>query len=84
MPYLVKILVEKKPGVLNPEAKAIEGATASLGYNISEFSCGREFSYKSSKSTEKQARAEADELSKKLLANMIVKRYEIVSVEKLV
>lgn len=82
MSYLVKILVEKKAGVLNPEAKAIEGATASLGYDISNLSCGRQFSYQSKKPTDDDARAEADELSKKLLAKLIIEKYEIISVEK--
>jgi phosphoribosylformylglycinamidine synthase subunit PurS len=82
MSYLVKILVEKKTGVLNPEAKAIEGATASLGYDVSDFGCGRQFSYKSKKTTEEDARTEADELSKKLLANLIIEKYNIISIEK--
>lgn len=82
MTYLVKILVRRKEGILNPEAKVIEKAAQQLGYNIGNLDKGNHFSYISEQNTKDKAEKEASELCNKLLANIIIDRYEIVSIEE--
>lgn len=82
MPYLVKILIERKPGVLNPEAKIIQNAARQIGYDVANFEYGKYFSYASKQKTREKAEEEARELSGKLLANPVIENFKIVSIEE--
>ena len=81
MPYLTKILVERKKDILNPEALAVEKAAKRIDYHINELKMGKYFSYKSKKNSEEEVKKEAEELSKKLFSNPIIENYTIVSIE---
>jgi phosphoribosylformylglycinamidine synthase subunit PurS len=81
MSYLVEILVTFKSGILNAEAQTIENALKEgLGYEVDDFNKGKYFSYVSRQKTDTAARKEAEELSDKLLANIIIENYKIISV----
>jgi len=45
MSFLVEILVTRKKGIDNPEARAIEEAINSMGYNVAQLSLGKYFRY---------------------------------------
>jgi phosphoribosylformylglycinamidine synthase len=82
MVYLVKILVRYKEGILNPEARVIGEAAKSLGYDLSNLDKGKYFSYTSGQNTRENVENEASGLSKKLLSNPIIEKFEIISIEE--
>lgn len=83
MTYLVKILVEYKPGLLDPEAKTIEkAARGNLGFDIAEFKTGKHFTYISKKLTRHETKKEAVSLADTLLANTVIENYTLLSIKK--
>jgi phosphoribosylformylglycinamidine synthase PurS subunit len=80
----VKALVHVtlKPSVLDPQGKAIQRASESLGYTaIRGVRQGKLFQVEFEAPDETRARALLDELCQKLLANPVIEDYEIVKLE---
>ena len=83
MVYQIKILIERKEGILNPEAMVIQNATRQLGYEVENFGCGKYFYYESKEPTEESAKKEARDLSDRLLANPVIEKFKIISIKKI-
>ena len=74
--------VTLKPSVLDPQGKAIQRASGSLGYDaIRGVRQGKLFQIELDAPDEQRARALLDELCQKLLANPVIEDYEIVGFE---
>ena len=74
--------VTLKPDVLDPQGKAIQKASVSLGYEaIQSVRQGKLFEVELDAPDEAAAQALLAELCKKLLANPVIEDFEIVSVE---
>jgi phosphoribosylformylglycinamidine synthase subunit PurS len=73
-----KITITLKNGVLDPQGKAIEGALAGLGFaGASGVRQGKVIELKLEENDEAAARAKAEEMCKKLLANPVMENYQI-------
>jgi phosphoribosylformylglycinamidine synthase len=73
-----KIKVTLKNGVLDPQGKAIEGALGSLGFSgVEHVRQGKYFEIDLKSSDRAKARAELDDICRKLLANTVIENYEI-------
>ena len=71
-----KIHITLKPGVLDPQGKAIEGALKGLGFDgLSNVRQGKEIEITLAETDEAAARAKVEEMCKKLLANPVVESY---------
>ena len=74
--------VTLKPDVLDPQGKAIQKASTSLGYEaIQSVRQGKLFEVELDAPDAAAAQALLAELCKKLLANPVIEDFEIVSVE---
>ncbi len=74
--------VTLKPDVLDPQGKAIQKASVSLGYKaIQSVRQGKLFEVELDVPDAAAAQALLAELCKKLLANPVIEDFEIVSVE---
>ncbi len=77
------IHVTLKPGVLDPQGKAIQKASVSLGYEaIQSVRQGKLFEVELETRDVAAAQELLAELCKKLLANPVIEDFEIVSVEE--
>jgi phosphoribosylformylglycinamidine synthase len=75
------IHVTLKPDVLDPQGKAIQNASAALGYDaVKSVRQGKLFEVELDAVDEASARKLLAELSSKLLSNPVIEDYEIVSV----
>ena len=75
--------VTLKPDVLDPQGKAIQKASASLGYEaIQSVRQGKLFEVELDALDADAAQELLAELCKKLLANPVIENFEIVSVKK--
>jgi len=77
----VKALVHVtlKPDVLDPQGKAIQRASVSLGYDaVESVRQGKLFEVSLDARDEDRARSQLAELCEKLLANPVIENYEIV------
>jgi phosphoribosylformylglycinamidine synthase len=73
-----KIKVTLKKGVLDPQGKAIEGALGSLGFGgVEHVRQGKYFEVDLATADKAKAKAELDEMCRKLLANTVIENYEI-------
>lgn len=73
-----KVHITLKPGVLDPQGKAIEGALKGLGFaGASGVRQGKVIELSVDEASEAAARARVEEMCKKLLANPVMENYSI-------
>ena len=75
----VRVHVSLKPGVLDPQGRAVHHALEGLGFaGIEDVRIGREIDLQVADSTTDAA---LDEMCRKLLANMVIENYRIEKLE---
>lgn len=73
-----RVHIMPKPGVLDPQGKAIAHALASLGFaGIGEVRQGKIIDLDLAETDETRARAMLDAMCRKLLANTVIESYRI-------
>jgi phosphoribosylformylglycinamidine synthase subunit PurS len=76
MRYAVRIDVTHLPGVLDPQGATVERALRALGYaNVSEVSIAKTIRLVLDADSEVAARAQVDEMCRRILANPVIERY---------
>ncbi len=77
------IHVTLKPDVLDPQGKAIQNASAALGYDaVKSVRQGKLFEIELDAQEATAAKRLLTELSKKLLSNPVIEDFEIISVDE--
>ena len=72
------VTVMLKDGVLDPQGKAIGRALHGLGFGgVGEVRAGRVIELELSESDPARARAQAEEMTRRLLANMVIESYAV-------
>ncbi len=72
------VTVHLKPGVLDPQGRAIGQALASLGFaEVGEVRVGKVITLDLATTDAPEARARADEMGRRLLANTVVETYAV-------
>ncbi len=73
-----KIRVTLKPGILDPQGKAIEGALTSLGFaGVQQVRQGKYFEIDISSSDGQSTREQVKAMCEKLIANTVIENYDI-------
>jgi phosphoribosylformylglycinamidine synthase len=73
-----RIIVTLKPGVLDPQGKAIQNALSALGFSgVTEVRQGKYIEVELDESDETQARAAVKSMCDRLLANTVIENYAI-------
>ena len=76
--YGARIEVGHRPGILDPQGGVIERALPALGYgNVSHVRVGKSIRLVVEAADEGAARAEVEEMCRKLLANPVIEDYTI-------
>jgi len=71
-----RITITLKPGVLDPQGKAIEGALAGLGFGgIEGVRQGKYIEIEIDESDPERARSRVDDMCRRLLANTVIENY---------
>ena len=72
------VTVMLKPGVLDPQGKAIGHALGTLGFaGVGEVRAGKVIELELSESDPAKARAQAEEMARKLLANTVIESFQV-------
>ncbi len=75
----IKVIVTLKKGVLDPQGKAILQTLNGMGYsNIDEIRQGKFFEISVNENNEAKAKAQVEDMCKKLLANLVIEDYKII------
>jgi phosphoribosylformylglycinamidine synthase len=73
-----RVTVTLKPGVLDPQGKAIEGALGTLGFaGVGSVRQGKVFDIEVAESDPAKAEAALKAMAEKLLANTVIENYHI-------
>jgi phosphoribosylformylglycinamidine synthase subunit PurS len=81
MKYAAKIEVSLKPGHSNPEGETTARLLVELGYKVEAVDVSKVYTVTLEASSTKEAKAKAEEMSKRLLANPTKDNYTISVVE---
>jgi phosphoribosylformylglycinamidine synthase subunit PurS len=72
------VTVMLKPGVLDPQGKAIGHALHNLGFHdVGEVRAGKVIELELSAATQEAARAQAEDMARKLLANPVIESFKV-------
>lgn len=82
MKYRAKIEISLKPGHSNPEGETTARLLKELGYKVEAVDVSKVYTVNLETSTIKEAKAKAEEMSKRLLANPTKDNYMITVVEQ--
>ena len=73
-----RVHVTLKKGVLDPQGKAIHHALGTLGFEgVEDVRQGKVIELELAETDAKKARAEVEEMCKKLLANTVIENYAV-------
>ncbi len=79
--YRAEVVVTLKPGLLDPQGKAVEGALPALGYpNVSDVRVGKSIDLTVDAPDEAAAVAQLHEMCERFLANPVIEDSRVVSV----
>jgi phosphoribosylformylglycinamidine synthase len=72
------VTVMLKAGVLDPQGKAIQHALHTLGYSgVGDVRAGKVIELQLAETNPAKARAEAEEMARKLLANTVIESFQV-------
>ena len=75
----IKVVVTLKNGVLDPQGKAIQQTLNSMGFpEIETVRQGKYFDLEINEKDENKAKSKAEEMCKKLLANLVIEDFKIL------
>ena len=75
----IKIVVTLKNGVLDPQGKAIQQTLNAMGFpEVESVRQGKYFDVEINEKDETKARSKAEEMCKKLLANLVIEDFKIL------
>jgi phosphoribosylformylglycinamidine synthase subunit PurS len=78
MRYEARVEITHLPGVADPQGATVERALPALGYdNVTEVRIGKSIRLVIDASDEAAARAQVDEMCRRLLANPVIEAYAI-------
>jgi phosphoribosylformylglycinamidine synthase PurS subunit len=83
MKYAFEVLVTLKPGLSDPQGKAVEGSLPALGWrNVSGVRVGKHVKLNVEAADEAAAREQAEEMARRLLSNPVIEDFRILEVER--
>ena len=75
----IKVVVTLKNGVLDPQGKAIQQTLGGMGFKkVDDVRQGKYFEIEINDNDEKKAKSFAEEMCKKLLANLVIEDFKIL------
>ena len=75
----ISVIITLKQDVLDPQGKVINQTLTGMGFdNIEEVRQGKYFEINVNEQDENKAKAQVEEMCKKLLANLVIENYKIL------
>ncbi|MGH2659139.1 MAG: phosphoribosylformylglycinamidine synthase subunit PurS [Actinomycetota bacterium] len=83
MRHRFEVLVQLKPGLLDPQGKAVEGSLPAMGWtNVANVRVGKYIELTVDAVSEKDARAQVEEMARRLLSNPVIEDFHILTAEQ--
>ncbi len=75
-----EVVVTLRPGLLDPQGKAVESALPAMGWtNVSDVRVGKHVVLTVDADSEDAARAQVEEMSRRLLSNPVIEDFRILT-----
>ena len=75
----ISVIITLKQDVLDPQGKDINQTLTGMGFNnVDEVRQGKYFEINVNEQDENKAKAQVEEMCKKLLANLVIENYKIL------
>jgi phosphoribosylformylglycinamidine synthase subunit PurS len=83
MRHRFEVLVQLKPGLLDPQGKAVEGSLPALGWtNVGTVRVGKHVELTVDADSEAAAREQVEEMARRLLSNPVIEDFRILTAEE--
>jgi len=83
MKFQLQVVVSFKPGLLDPQGKAIEGSLPAMGWaNVSLVRVGKQVELTVEAESEEAAREQVEEMARRLLSNPVIEDFQILTAEQ--
>ena len=80
MRFTFEVLVRLKPGLLDPQGKAVEGALPAMGWtNVADVRVGKHVELVVDAGDEGTARTQVEEMAHRLLSNPVIEDFQILT-----
>ncbi len=80
MKHRFEVIVSLRPGLLDPQGKAVEGSLPAMGWtNVSSVRVGKHIELEVDADSQEDAVSQVDEIARRLLSNPVIENYRIVS-----
>jgi phosphoribosylformylglycinamidine synthase len=80
MKHAFEVLVTLKPGLADPQGKAVEASLPALGFsNVSGVHVGRQVRLEIEAPSESDARAQVEEIARRLLSNPVIEDFRVLA-----
>jgi len=78
--YTFEVLVRLRPGLLDPQGKAVEGSLPAMGWtNVSGVRVGRHVELTIEAEDESAARGQVEEMARRLLSNPVIEDFVVLA-----
>jgi phosphoribosylformylglycinamidine synthase len=78
-----EVLVQLKPGLLDPQGKAVQGSLPAMGWtNVSGVRVGRHVELTIEAESEEAAPDQVEEMAARLLSNPVIEEFQILRAEQ--
>jgi phosphoribosylformylglycinamidine synthase subunit PurS len=83
MKHRFEVLISLKPGLLDPQGKAVEGSVPAMGWtNVSNVRVGKHVELTVDAASQGEARAQVEEMARRLLSNPVIEDFRILAAEE--
>ena len=83
MTFVFEVLVTLKPGLSDPQGKAVESALPTLGWsNVHDVHVGKHIRLAVDADDEAAARKQVEEMATRLLSNPVIEHFRILETEE--
>lgn len=80
MKHRFEVLVSLRPGLLDPQGKAIEGSLPAMGWtNVSDVRVGKHVELTIDADTREAALAQVEDMARRLLSNPVIEDFRIIA-----
>jgi phosphoribosylformylglycinamidine synthase len=82
--FTFEVLVRLKPGLLDPQGKAVEGSLPAMGWtNVSGVRVGKHVELTVEAGSEEDARAQVEDMARRLLSNPVIEEFQVLTASEI-
>jgi phosphoribosylformylglycinamidine synthase len=84
MKHRFEVIVSLKPGLLDPQGKAVEGSLPTMGWtNVTGVRIGKHVELTLEADSQEEARVQIEEIAHRLLSNPVIEDFRILAAEEI-